>query len=90
MVEPLRLTDREFFCARPWRAADRTQVIVAIVQGRHASADPDAITGTLVVLAAPDGRALFSKPVPRERTPGSFTDAELQALYDEASAPGPG
>jgi hypothetical protein len=75
MTEPARLSDRELFAARPWRAADRTQVIVAVAE---------ASGSWQVVLATLEGRPVYSKPLEGRRTPGSFTEPELQALYEEA------
>ena len=77
------LNDREMFAARPWRAADRSQVIVAVVQrSSPAAAEP----AWHVVLATLQGAPLYARRLSGERTSGSFTDAELQALYDEARA----
>jgi hypothetical protein len=68
------------FAARPWRAADRSQLIIAVIEGADGAA-------WNVVVATLDGAPMYSKPLDQARTPGSFTDAELQALYEEASAP---
>jgi hypothetical protein len=76
-----RLTDREMFAARPWRAADRSQIIVAVVERQGSAAAPGAWH---VVLATLAGATLYSKRLVQQRTPGSFTEAELQTLYDEA------
>jgi hypothetical protein len=79
MEQPLRLSDRELFAARPWRAADRSQIIIAVVEGVAAQRP-----GWHVVLARLDGGTLYSKALEQQRSPGSFTDTELQVLYNEA------
>jgi hypothetical protein len=71
-----RLTDRQMFAARPWRAADRTQIIVAVVD--------ESPSRWEVILATLEGARLFGKPLDDARTPGSFSTEELQALYDES------
>lgn len=76
-----RLNDRELFAARPWRAADRSQIIVAVVERQPSPAEPAA---WYVVLATLAGATLFCKRLDQQRTPGDFSEAELQALYDEA------
>jgi len=45
---------------------------------------PSEPPGWYVVLAAAEGRTLFSKRLDAACTPGAFSEAELQALYDEA------
>lgn len=77
------LSDREMFGARPWRAADRSQVIVAVVERAPAG---EAGPAWHVVLATLQGAPLYARRLAGERTSASFTNAELQALYDEARA----
>lgn len=81
-----RLTDREMFSARPWRAPDRAQVIFAVVER------PDAEAGGaawFLVLATLSGSRVHSTRLDGHRTPASFTDAELQAFYELAYARAP-
>jgi hypothetical protein len=78
MTSPPRLSDRDLFAARPWRAANRNQVIVAVV---------DAGAGAWqVVVATLQGTTVFTKPLEARRSVASFTEGEMQALYDEAHA----
>jgi hypothetical protein len=82
MPTPIRLSDSDMFAARPWRAADRSQVIVAVVQVQEPQ-DPES--SWHVVLATLDGRPLYTRPLDGRRTPASFSEEELQLLYDEAN-----
>jgi hypothetical protein len=82
MPAPTRLTDGDMFAARPWRAADRSQVIVAVVQAQEPRT-PE--TSWHVVLATLEGSTIYARQLEGQRTPASFSDAELQALFDEAN-----
>src|SRR5687768_11465262 len=79
MTPPRPLTDREMFSARPWRAPNRTQVIVAVVENE--AEEPR----WHLVLATLHGSRVYSKPLEFARTPRSFSEDELQAFYDEAT-----
>ena len=78
MLVQRRLSDRELFCARPWRAPDRAQVIFAVPEPAPGESEWSLVIATL------HGTWLYQRKLSAPRSPASFTEAELREVYEEA------